>query len=61
MGKKPPDWWVLSLCNACHTRQHSIGEAAFELETGLDMTAKAMEFAMHSPVREVREMAGVRL
>lgn len=61
MGKKPPDWWVLSLCNSCHYHQHNVGESEFETVTNLDMRTLAIEFAKASPVKEVREMAGVRL
>ncbi len=61
MGKKPPDWWVISLCNACHFHQHNVGEGEFETVTDLDMRELAIEFAKASPVKEVRDMAGVRL
>ncbi len=60
-SKKPPDWWILSLCHACHALQGNIGEAPFMAKTGLDMEAMATEFARKSPVPGVRAMAGVRL
>ena len=58
---KPSDWWTISLCERCHYRQHHFSERAFEAETGIDMKAKATEFARKSPVPGVRAMAGVRL
>ena len=61
MGSKPPDWWVIALCTQCHIQQHAMGERRFEKLAKLDMKAKAIEFAKASPVKEVREMAGVRL
>lgn len=51
MGLKPSDIWVISLCRDHHSRQHQVGEAAFERETGIDMKAYAREFAAKSPKR----------
>lgn len=58
---KPSDWWTISLCPPCHDRQHQLGEGPFEKECDFDMKALATEFARRSPVKEVRDMAGVRL
>ena len=56
MGKKPGDWWTISLCHECHSRQHQVGEASFENETGIDMKELATEFAAKSPkAREMRD------
>ena len=29
MGEKPHDFWVVPLCRACHTEQHSMNERDF--------------------------------
>src|SRR5882762_7267797 len=29
MGEKPSDFWSLSLCRSCHTKQHSMNELEF--------------------------------
>ncbi len=50
-GMKPGDDWVISLCSGCHRRQHQIGEAAFERETGISMRDLAREFFSRSPHR----------
>lgn len=50
-GMKPSDVWCLALCKACHTKQHQIGEAAFERETGIDMKKLARAFTRSSPHR----------
>lgn len=57
MGKKPGDYWTISLCHDCHTRQHNIGEASFEAENGIDMKALAREFVQASPKRRELEIA----
>nr|WP_089221010.1 hypothetical protein [Sphingomonas laterariae] len=49
MGMKPSDRHGISLCRTCHARQHLIGEAAFEAETGLDLRAMADAYARKSP------------
>jgi hypothetical protein len=48
-GIKPSDRWTISLCKDCHTRQHQIGEPAFEREAGIDMKALAAAFLKASP------------
>ena len=30
MGRKPSDWFTISLCREHHAEQHTIGEASFE-------------------------------
>lgn len=56
MGMKPSDNWAISLCRAHHRLQHSIGEANFEREYGIDMKALAQEFAARSPaLRKARQ------
>lgn len=50
-GLKPSDVWCLSLCKDCHSRQHQIGEPAFEKEAGINMKALAEEFTRKSPHR----------
>lgn len=58
MAVKPSDRWTISLCRSHHTRQHSLGEASFERETGINMKALAEEFARKSPHwPKLREMA----
>lgn len=57
-GHKPSDKWTISLCKECHSRQHQIGEPAFEREHGINMKALATEFFRRSPHRyklEVRD------
>ena len=49
MGHKPSDRWTISLCRDCHSRQHQIGEAAFEKEAGINMKALAEAFFKSSP------------
>src|SRR5690349_8289276 len=48
-GIKPSDRWCISLCRDCHSRQHQIGEPAFEKEAGIDMKKLANEFVRASP------------
>lgn len=56
MARKPSDYWTISLCQTCHSRQHAIGEGPFEDEAGIDMKALATEFANASPKRrEIQE------
>jgi len=50
-GIKPSDRWCISLCKECHTRQHQIGEPAFEAAWGIDMKAIAAAFLRSSPHR----------
>lgn len=55
ISMKPSDLWTISLCKDCHTRQHTIGEAAFDREKGIDSKALAREFAKRSPHRHKLE------
>jgi hypothetical protein len=50
-GIKPSDRWVISLCKLCHSRQHQIGEEAFEKAWGINMKAIAEMFLKVSPHR----------
>jgi hypothetical protein len=54
-GIKPSDRHCISLCKECHSRQHQIGEPAFERERGIDMKALAFAFFMRSPHRQKLE------
>lgn len=54
-GIKPSDRWCLSLCKDCHSRQHQIGEPAFEKEAGIKMKDLAAEFFKRSPHRHKLE------
>ena len=49
MGKKPSDFWCVSMCRDCHTRQHSEGERTFW--QGKDPLAICEAFIRSSPVR----------
>ncbi|MBH9537489.1 DUF968 domain-containing protein [Novosphingopyxis sp. YJ-S2-01] len=49
MGTKPDDWHTISLCHDCHSRQHMIGEDAFDAEARINRHALAQEFARCSP------------
>jgi hypothetical protein len=53
---KPSDRWCISLCGSCHRRQHQIGEAAFEAETGIDMKGLAAMFFKLSPHKRKMEV-----
>lgn len=46
---KPSDRWTISLCDAHHLEQHTIGEHAFEAKYDLDLLALAKEFGRRSP------------
>lgn len=48
---KPSDRRAIPLCAEHHRRQHAIGEAAFERETGIDMGAIAEVLDEASPLR----------
>lgn len=50
-GIKPSDKFCIALCKECHSRQHQIGEPAFEREAGIDMKALAAAFLKASPHR----------
>ena len=49
MGRKPSDWFTVSLCRDHHAEQHRIGEGPFERLHGIDLHALAAEFATASP------------
>jgi hypothetical protein len=56
MGQKPDDWFTVSLCKDCHSRQHSIGERSFWDGAAIDPIRLASEFAKSSPkAREIAE------
>lgn len=52
VGHKPSDKWTISLCKECHSRQHQVGEPAFEREAGINMKELAMAFFKASPHRQ---------
>lgn len=49
MGRKPSDWFTVSLCRDHHSEQHRIGEGSFAKAHGIDLHAQAAEFAAQSP------------
>lgn len=49
MGRKPSDWFTVSLCKGHHTEQHNVGESSFSKSHGIDLHALAEEFASASP------------
>lgn len=53
IGRKPSDYFTLSLCKPCHTRQHNEGEETFWKGANPAMIMQA--FCDTSPVR--REIA----
>lgn len=55
MGRKPDDWRCVSLCSACHTRQHRVGEETFW--QGRDVEALVEAFIRRSPKRAEIEQA----
>lgn len=57
VGIKPSDKWCISLCKECHSRQHQIGEEAFEKAWGINMKELAMLFFRQSPHRHKLETA----
>lgn len=57
-GIKPSDKWCLSLCKDCHTRQHQIGEPAFEAEHKINMRELAEAFFKASPHKHRLERDG---
>lgn len=56
-GIKPSDRWTISLCRDCHSRQHQIGEEAFERENNIKLKALAEAFFRNSPHRNKLEVA----
>lgn len=55
-SRKPSDFYTLSLCKPCHTRQHSVGEETFW--KGVDVAAIMAEFCATSPAK--REIADAK-
>lgn len=55
VGIKPHDAHGISLCSDHHREAHQKGEATFAKKYGIDLQKLAREFAMKSPVPEVRE------
>ena len=54
MGRKPSDWFTISLCQDHHSEQHRIGESPFGKAHGIDLHGLAAEFAKASPkAREI--------
>ena len=49
MGRKPSDWFTVSLCRDHHSEQHRIGEGPFARLHAIDLHALAAEFAAQSP------------
>lgn len=49
MGRKPSDWFTVSLCRDHHAEQHNIGEGSFASRHGLNLFALRDEFAKASP------------
>ncbi|WP_082456461.1 DUF968 domain-containing protein [Novosphingobium sp. Leaf2] len=49
MGRKPSDWFTVSLCRGHHSEQHRIGEGPFGRVHGIDLHTLAAEFAAASP------------
>jgi hypothetical protein len=49
MGRKPSDWFTVSLCRDHHSEQHRVGEGPFARHHGIDLHALAAEFAAQSP------------
>jgi len=65
MGQKPDDWRTVSLCKACHARQHNIGEPSFwhPQRHNVNVEQLIREFIAASPKRReieqvMRERAG---
>lgn len=56
MGQKPDDWRTVSLCKACHQRQHNIGEPTFWRGVSQHYDDLIDAFCKASPrAREIRE------
>ena len=56
MGKKPSDYYCVSLCKECHTRQHAMGERTFW--HGHNVEAIMEAFCETSPAK--REIAAAK-
>lgn len=60
MSQKPDDWRTVSLCQACHQSQHSVGERTFweDYESRHQQTVDELvdDFAKQSPkAQEIRQ------
>lgn len=54
MGRKPSDYYCVSLCKECHTRQHAVGERTFWHGQNVEAIMKA--FCDTSPAkREIQQ------
>ena len=59
MGRKPSDYFTVSLCRDHHAQQHNIGEVDFQNLHEIDLHELAAAFANASPkAREIREARG---
>lgn len=57
MGQKPDDHRCVSLCAACHRRQHEVGERTFWQQAGQDVEVLIDAFCRTSPVAaEIRQV-----
>lgn len=48
-GLKPPDFWVIPLCDSAHREGHDKGWRTFERKYGVDTRAEAQKAAEQSP------------
>lgn len=48
-GRKPSDWYTVSMCQEHHSEQHRIGEVSFQEAHGINLHALADAFAKASP------------
>lgn len=56
MGRKPSDFFTVSLCQDHHSEQHRKGESTFQADHRINLMALADEFAKESPKAfEIRE------
>ncbi len=49
MGRKPSDWFTVSMCQDHHAESHRIGERSFEKAHGVDLHQLAEQFVAGSP------------
>jgi hypothetical protein len=64
MGRKPSDYWTVSLCRDCHATQHRVGEGTFwRAVAKVDPKALAAEFCAASPraaqIRQAKQERGL--
>lgn len=57
LSEKPSDPWAVPLSAVCHERQHRKGERTFWRESGKNPHKLAIEFAMNSPDKLVKQYA----